>query len=55
MSPVDLDFAVDLSQAEDFNLSFGTHMMLNDAWETTIEVGVGDRSTILGNVTYRFE
>lgn len=55
MSPVDLDFAVDLSQAEDFNLSFGTHMMLNDAWETTIEVGVGDRSTVLANVTYRFE
>ena len=54
-SPVDLDFAVDLSQAEDFNMSFGTHLMLSDAWEATVEVGVGDRSTVLGNITYRFE
>ena len=48
-------FAVDLSQEEDFNLSFGTHMMLSDAWEATIEVGAGDRRTVLGNITYRFE
>ena len=54
-SPVDLDFDVDLSQAEDFNVSFGTHLMLSDAWEATVEVGVGDRSTVLGNITYRFE
>jgi hypothetical protein len=53
--PVPLEFAVDLSQAEDFNLSFGTHMMFNDAWEATVEVGGGDRSTVLANITYRFE
>ncbi|MDH3545878.1 MAG: hypothetical protein OEN22_02200 [Gammaproteobacteria bacterium] len=51
----DIAFAVDLSQAEDFNLSVGTHMMLSDAWEATIEVGGGDRSTVLANFTYRFE
>lgn len=53
--PVDLDFAVDLSQEEDFNLSFGTHMMVSDAWEVTLEVGAGDRRTLLANFTYRFE
>lgn len=53
--PVPLDFAVELSQAEDFNFSFGTHMMFSDAWEATVEVGAGDRSTVLANVTYRFE
>ena len=53
--PVDLDFAVDLSQEEDFNLSIGTHMMLSDAWEATVEVGAGDRTTVLANFTYRFE
>lgn len=53
--PVPLDFDVELSQAEDFNLSFGTHMMFSDAWEATVEVGAGDRSTVLANVTYRFE
>lgn len=53
--PVDLDFAVDLSQEEDFNLSFGTHMMISDAWEATVEVGAGDRRTVLANFTYRFE
>jgi len=53
--PINLDFAVDLSQKEDFNLSFGTHMKLTDAWEATVEVGGGDRSTVLANVTYRFE
>ena len=50
-----VDFAVELSQQEDFNLSFGTHMMLSDAWEATIEVGAGDRRTVLGNFTYRFD
>ena len=54
-SPVDLDFAVDLSQAEDFNLSFGTHLKFNEGWEGTIEVGTGDRNTVLANITYRFE
>lgn len=53
--PIDLDFAVDLSQEKDFNLSFGTHMMLSDAWEATVEVGAGDRRTVLANLTYRFE
>ena len=53
--PVDLAFNVELSQAEDFNFSVGTHMMLNDAWEATIEVGGGDRRTVLANLTYRFD
>ena len=53
--PVDLDFDVELSQAEDFNFSVGTHMMLTDAWEATIEVGGGDRRTVLANLTYRFD
>jgi hypothetical protein len=53
--PVDLDFAVELSQKEDFNWSFGTHMMMSDAWEATVEVGAGDRRTVLANITYRFE
>ncbi len=53
--PIDLDFAVDLSQEEDFNWSVGTHMMLSDAWEATVEVGAGDRRTVLANLTYRFE
>ncbi len=53
--PVDLAFDVVLSQAEDFNFSVGTHMMLNDAWEATIEVGGGDRRTVLANLTYRFD
>ena len=53
--PVDLDFDVVLSQAEDFNFSVGMHMMLTDAWETTIEVGGGDRRTVLANLTYRFD
>ena len=50
-----VDFAVDLSQAEDFNLSFGTRLKLNDGWEGTVEVGTGDRNTVLANITYRFE
>ena len=53
--PIPLDFDVDLSQAEDFNLSMGTHMMMSDAWEMTIEVGGGERRTVLANLTYRFE
>jgi hypothetical protein len=53
--PFPLDFDVDLSQAEDFNFSVGTHMMLSDSWETTIEVGGGDRRTVLANLTYRFD
>ena len=52
---LDVAFDVDLSQAEDFNWSFGGHMMMSDAWEATVEVGAGDRRTVLANVTYRFE
>ncbi len=52
--PIDLDFAVELSQEEDFNPSIGMHMMMSDAWETTVEVGGGDRRTVLVNFTYRF-
>ena len=51
----DAAFAVDLSQEEDFNASIGMHMMMSDAWETTIEVGAGDRRTVLANFTYRFK
>ena len=51
----DIGFAVDLSQAKDFNFSVGTHMAFNDAWEATVEVGAGDRSTVLANFTFRFE
>ncbi len=51
----DVAFAVDLSQAEDFNPSIGIHMMMSDAWETTVEVGAGDRRTVLANITYRFD
>lgn len=50
----DANFAVDLSQQEDFNFSLGTHMMFSDAWEATVEVGAGDRQTVLANFTYRF-
>ena len=50
-----LDVDVDLKQEEDFNFSVGTHMMLSDAWEATVEVGAGDRRTVLANFTYRFE
>ena len=53
--PVPLDFAVELSEGEDFNVSFGTHLMINEAWEATVEVGAGDRDTVLANFTYRFE
>lgn len=56
--PIDgqgVDFAVDLSQGEDFNWSVGTHMTWGEAWEATMEVGAGDRQTALANVTYRFE
>ena len=58
MLPVDAQdavFAVDLSQQKDFNFSIGTHMMLSEAWEATIEVGAGDRRTALANFTYRFD
>lgn len=48
-------FDVDLSQDEDFNWSIGTHMTWAEAWEATIEVGGGDRHTVLTNITYRFE
>jgi hypothetical protein len=53
--PVDLGFGVNLSQEQDFNLSFGSHMMLSEGWEATVEVGAGDRRTMLANITYRFE
>jgi hypothetical protein len=52
--PIDLDFAVELSQQQDFNPSIGMHMMMSDAWEATVEVGAGDRRTVLANITYRF-
>jgi hypothetical protein len=51
----DAVFAVGLSQKEDFNLSIGTHMMFSEAWEATVEVGAGDRRTVLANFTYRFD
>jgi len=51
----DVAFDVDLSQAEDFNWSVGTHMTWADGWEATVEVGAGDRNTVLANITYRFE
>ncbi|MDH3338844.1 MAG: hypothetical protein OER22_03950 [Gammaproteobacteria bacterium] len=51
----DVAFEVDLSQKKDFNASFGAHMMMSDAWEATVEVGGGDRRTVLANLTYRFE
>ncbi|MDH3482364.1 MAG: hypothetical protein OEM50_11645 [Gammaproteobacteria bacterium] len=51
----DVAFEVDLSQKKDFNLSFGTHLIMSDAWEATVEVGGGDRRTVLANFTYRFE
>ena len=51
----DVAFDVDLSQDEDFNWSVGTHMTWADGWEATVEVGAGDRNTVLANITYRFE
>jgi len=51
----DVDFEVDLSQSKDFNPSIGMHMMMSDAWEATVEVGAGDRRTVLANFTYRFD
>lgn len=53
----DVEFAVDLSQKDDFNLSFGTHMTWGESnlWEATVEVGGGDRRTVLANVTRRFD
>ena len=55
ISAEDVAFAVDLSQAEDFNWSIGTHTTWADSWEATVEVGAGDRRTVLANFTYRFE
>lgn len=52
---IPIDFAVDLSQETDFNPSVGVHMALDNGWEATVEVGGGNRSTALGNITYRFE
>lgn len=51
---VPVDFAVNLSQQEDFNFSLGIHSMFSEHWEATVEVGGGDRNTVLGNLTYRF-
>ncbi len=51
---IPVDFAVDLSQQEDFNVSLGLHSMFSEHWEATVEVGGGDRNTVLGNLTYRF-
>ena len=53
--PVPVSFAADLSQDEDFNFAFGMHTMFSDSWEATLEVGGGDRDTLLANLTYRFE
>lgn len=53
---VPIGFDVNLSQAEDFSPSIGTHITLGDSWEVTLEIGGGgDRDTALGNLTYRFE
>lgn len=53
---VPIGFDVSLSQEEDFSLSIGMHMTLGKGLEATVEVGgFGDRSTALGNLTYRFE
>jgi len=46
---------VQLSQEKSFNPSVGTHMMFSDSWEATVEIGGGDRETVLANFTYRFE
>ncbi len=53
-APIPIDFAVDLSQQKDFNFSLGMHSMFSEHWEATVEVGAGDRTTVLGNLTYRF-
>jgi hypothetical protein len=53
--PIPIDFAVDLSQQEDFNFSIGLHTMFSDGWEATVEIGGTDRDTVLANLTYRFE
>lgn len=53
--PVPINFAVDLSQEEDFNFSLGLHSMFSEHWEATVEIGGGgDRDTVLANLTYRF-
>lgn len=52
---IPIDFATELSQESDFNASVGMHMGLDNGWEATVEVGGGDRTTALGNITYRFE
>lgn len=51
---IPIDFDVDLSQKKDFNFSLGLHSMFSEHWEATVEVGGGDRNTVLGNMTYRF-
>lgn len=53
---VPVDFDVGLSQSEDFSPSIGTHVTFGESWEATFEIGAGgDRDTLLGNLTYRFE
>lgn len=52
--PIPIDFAVDLSQQEDFSFSLGIHTMFSEHWEATVEIGAGDRDTALANMTYRF-
>jgi len=52
---IPVDFAVDLSQKNDFNPSVGVHLALANGLEAAVEVGGGDRTTALGNVTWRFE
>ena len=53
--PLPITFAADLSQKKDFNLSAGVHVTLSQSWEATLEIGGGDRDTVLANLTYRFE
>ena len=53
-APIPIDFAVDLSQQEDFSFSLGIHTMFTEHWEATVEIGAGDRNIALANMTYRF-
>lgn len=52
--PIPVDFDVTLSEKDEFNFSFGAHTMFSQHWEATVEIGGGDRDTMLANLTYRF-
>ncbi len=52
--PIPIDFAVTLSEKDEFNFSFGAHTMFSKHWEATVEYGFGDRDTMLANLAYRF-